>query len=1794
MGWSAGTENHLDVIQWDGNLGYFNLTNTPTFVSLSAVTLSADTIYSGNTNLYNIFSTTAGVTGSGTPNTIPMWTGTTSLGDSIMSYNGTGITVAGDVYITGDVEVLGTATTIHTQDLAVQDNTIYLNSGGTALSATGGGIIIEDGVSNGNNSNWIIDANGNWSANTSILAQGLDVESGVMASGGTDLYNIFSTTDANDLTRLKDGINTFTGGTENEPTINVTALTIDNITVSGDSSFTSLSADTIYSGSTDLSSLFAPAGSDTNNFVTGFTYDNANLFTVSVNDGNNYTAIINEVTGLTVSGALSADTIYSGSTDLYDIFLTTAPDGDKTRVQPGINTFTGGTANEPTINVTALTIDNITVSGDSSFTSLSANTLYSGSTNLSDIFLTSGDLSGTSVSAGSNVQVVNVGNDYEVSVVSSPSFDDISFSGTADGGDIISDSLSATTISGGTIFSGNTDLYDIFLTTNDGNDITRVQPGTNITTGGTANEPIINLDNDIVLNSVSGNTLSGGTIYSGSTDLSDLFAPAGSDTNNFVTGFTYDNANAFTISVNDGNDYTAIINEVTGLTVSGALSADTIYSGSTDLYDIFLTTAPDGDKTRVQNGTNTFTGGTANEPTVNVTGLTIDNITVSGISSFNSLSATTIYSGSTDLYDIFSTTDNDDITRVQPGTNITTGGTANEPIINLVDNVITASLSANTISGGTIYSGSTDLSDLFAPFGSDTNSYVTGFTYDNANAFTVSVNDGNDYTAVINEVTGLTVSGSLSADTIYSGSTDLYDIFLTTNDGNDITRVQPGTNITTGGTANEPSINVVDSPSFNQLTTSGQTTIKSNLTVTGNTIVSGTTTVGNDIEPNFDNVVDLGAPSFRWREIYTTNVDATNAISTNSLYAGFQVESPSISGTSVSATTIYSGSTDLYDIFLTTNDGNDITRVQPGTNITTGGTANEPVINLADDVTTASLSATTLSGGTIYSGSTDLSSIFALAGSDTNNYVTGFTYDNANAFTVSVNDGNDYTAVINEVTGLTVSGGLTASTLSADTIYSGSTDLSDLFLDWTLQTDFNAHTGDTNNPHSVTAAQVGAYTTSEADALYNTKADLSGATFTGGVIAPSLSATTLSGGTIYSGSTDLSSIFALAGSDTNNYVTGFTYDNANAFTVSVNDGNDYTAVIDEVTGLTVSGALSATTIYSGSTDLSDLFLDWTLQADFNSHTGDTNNPHSVTAAQVGAYTTSEADALYNTKANLSGATFTGGVIAPSLSATTLSGGTIYSGSTDLYDIFALAGSDTNTYVTGFTYDNANAFTVSVNDGNDYTAVINEVTGLTVSGGLTASTLSADTIYSGSTDLSDLFLDWTLQADFNSHTGDTNNPHSVTAAQVGAYTTSETDNLLNTKADLSGATFTGGVITPSLSATTLSGGTIYSGSTDIYDIFALAGTDTNNYVTGFTYDNANALTVSVNDGNDYTAVIDQMTGLTVNGSLSATTIYSGSTDLSDLFLDWTLQTDFNAHTGDTNNPHSVTAAQVGAYTTSQTDNLLNTKADLSGATFTGGVIAPSLSATTLSGGTIYSGSTELGSIFSTTDTNLANTDMVLTSSGGTRTIYMGGSSSSDILTVQNVGGTGSIFKITGNKRISFGDIVTNNISVGYVGQEIGGISSTNQLDSEVAGYNIMTDTSNFSQVIGLQMSSSVRTGALGFKLKSATSTAKGYFVGGTTLAGQQTNAMIEMSNTDKRGHWLFRTQVHLGDAERTIDTNLGEHTLIQETGTTPTTTTAGGYVQYAGLVDNNVHKGLQMRLQILDYLLLVQQLLTQAI
>ena len=85
-------------------------------------------------------------------------------------------------------------------------------------------------------------------------------------------------------------------------------------------------------------------------------------------------------------------------------------------------------------------------------------------TNLENIFLTPGQLTAAtvSVSEGSNVSLQQIGNDYQISVVDSPSFDNIDFSGTSTGGNINALNITGDTIYASTIIEPTADdLVDI-------------------------------------------------------------------------------------------------------------------------------------------------------------------------------------------------------------------------------------------------------------------------------------------------------------------------------------------------------------------------------------------------------------------------------------------------------------------------------------------------------------------------------------------------------------------------------------------------------------------------------------------------------------------------------------------------------------------------------------------------------------------------------------------------------------------------------------------------------------------------------------------------------------------------------------------------------------------------------------------------------------------------------------------------------------------------------------------------------------------------------------------------------------------------------------------------------------------------------------------------------------------------------------------------------------------------------------------------------------------------------------
>ena len=392
---------------------------SPSFngLSVSGTANFTGALQSGSTDLANIF-----VQGSGTNGTLPLWTGTKLLSNSLLTQSGTGVTVNGSVYIYGNVDVLGTATTFNTQTIQSADNNITLNMSGSYVTAYGGGITVLSGNSNGASSTWTIDANGNWSANTGIITSALTVNNGninvtgggAIQSGGTDLYSIFATS-GQDLTTASNGLTksgynitlggTLTGNTTingGSNTLNITSLDVtNNNTIGAGDGITELNIAqgfTYLMDETTNGSVYIGAGPQGNQ---NRTYLNAldgdirmvagvggglSRFavystgqTVANNGTNNRLIIVDAAAkGLVYNANYSANfTLESLVTKRYvDTSITGVTSGMVQSVLPGSNITTGGTATNPTINLVASpSVNNFTASGITSLQTTSGTTI---------------------------------------------------------------------------------------------------------------------------------------------------------------------------------------------------------------------------------------------------------------------------------------------------------------------------------------------------------------------------------------------------------------------------------------------------------------------------------------------------------------------------------------------------------------------------------------------------------------------------------------------------------------------------------------------------------------------------------------------------------------------------------------------------------------------------------------------------------------------------------------------------------------------------------------------------------------------------------------------------------------------------------------------------------------------------------------------------------------------------------------------------------------------------------------------------------------------------------------------------------------------------------------------------------------------------------------------------------------------------------------------------------------------------------------------------------------------------
>lgn len=490
-------------------------------------------------------------------------------------------------------------------------------------------------------------------------------------SGSTPLQFIID----GSKTKIRNGINTFTGGTEGDYTVNITAATLSNLTVTGNTSLNSVSATTYFSGSTPMDQIFVTppqlfwtggtAGLDSIKRITGLNFStSANTLVMQGVDNrasNSYSTILNgranrangKYSAIINGKSNQANGIYSVVFGAYNI-----ANGATSNIFGGSNVANGVLAT--IFGKNSLGNGNYSLCVGSQNTAQTTSSVCIGYTNFSSGFV-GGGLGNRSYSRetfigqGLNNRAGNISlGAYSATILngrnnSANGYHSSILAGR--GNNITSASIHGSIIngSGNTINGGiyNTIINGTGLTLSD--DFTVLVPQlqiASVSSGGT-----LNLTYDPITRKVMY-----GTLFSASTTTSNSI---NNGLNTYTGGTsTFQSVNISGLTINNINvSGSSVFNTLSAVT----LSASTIISGSTNLYGIFQ---PIGNYVTTSqlssniNGINTFTAGTANAQSINVTGLTIDNLRVTGATTLGSVTATTYYSGTSELSTLFVTTGN--------------------------------------------------------------------------------------------------------------------------------------------------------------------------------------------------------------------------------------------------------------------------------------------------------------------------------------------------------------------------------------------------------------------------------------------------------------------------------------------------------------------------------------------------------------------------------------------------------------------------------------------------------------------------------------------------------------------------------------------------------------------------------------------------------------------------------------------------------------------------------------------------------------------------------------------------------------------------------------------------------------------------------------------------------------------------------------------------------------------------------------------------------------------------------
>jgi hypothetical protein len=214
-----------------------------------------------------------------------------------------------------------------------------------------------------------------------------------------------------------------------------------------------------------------------------------------------------------------------------------------------------------------------------------------------------------------------------------------------------------------------------------------------------------------------------------------------------------------------------------------------------------------------------------------------------------------------------------------------------------------------------------------------------------------------------------------------------------------------------------------------------------------------------------------------------------------------------------------------------------------------------------------------------------------------------------------------------------------------------------------------------------------------------------------------------------------------------------------------------------------------------------------------------------------------------------------------------------------------------TSISGFTYDNANTLSIIDATGGTFSTSINVMTGLTVNGSISATTFYGDGSNLSGISTTDIYVTGGTYssgtATFTNNSGATFNVSDFISANT--FTTGTTFNpanydLISTRNDgvnytvnlgllASDITITGGTYNINTGVVTFTNNT---GGTFSVSGFSSGMTDTT--ITSFTYNNANSFNITDTSGGTFNASINIVTGLTVNGTISATTYQNLPTDI----------------------------------------------------------------------------------------------------------------------------------------------------------------------------------------------------------------------------------------------------------------------------------------------------------------------------